>query len=269
MIRGLLLLALMSFPAVRAAAHDFYLVPDAFTVVGGQTLRVGFHNGDRFPESEDSPVIARLKDAQLWTAQGVVSIRNLRLDARRVVGTVDVPEDNGTSVLSARTAPNLITLAPDKFTAYLREEGLQEIIDWRGRHGESGNPGRERYSKFAKALLVVGTADASFAHRLDFPIEIIPEMNPADLRTGDRLSVLLVLHGKAAAGVQMEASWWDGKQSTTKPLGRTDLAGRIQVPIVTAGQWRLHSVIMERCAEPAIADGESLWTSVTFEVANR
>ena len=55
-------------------------------------------------------------------------------------------------------------------------------------------------------------------------------------------------------------------QATTDPVvvGKTDAQGRITVP-VSKGQWRLHTIHMERIAGDA--DWESLWTTLTFAVS--
>lgn len=247
-------------------AHDLYVLPDAFSVTAKTKLRVAFHNGDSFPESEVAPTIARLKDAQLLSARGPLSIQNLQVAGKRAVGSVDVPTGNGNLLLSVHTAPNFIELAPDKFIAYLKEEGLTQVIDWRSQHDEKAKPGRERYSKFAKSLLVSGAPDDFYGHSLGFPIEIIPEANPYMLHAGSQLPVRVMFRGTPAAGLQLETAWSGEGKSKTTVIGRTDAEGRIRVPLTAAGKWRLHSLMMERCAEPAVADWESFWASLTFEI---
>jgi hypothetical protein len=47
-------------------------------------------------------------------------------------------------------------------------------------------------------------------------------------------------------------------------VGRTDAQGRLSVP-VSKGQWRLHTIHMERASGDV--DWESVWTTLTFEVS--
>jgi uncharacterized GH25 family protein len=247
-------------------AHDFYILPDAFSVTPKSTVRLGFHNGDSFPESEVSPTIARVKDAQLVTAGGAVPIQNIQVSGKRAIGTVLVPEGVGNFLLSVHTAPNFIELAPDKFLAYLKEEGLANVINWRREHRDTAKPGRERYSKFAKSLLVSGAPNDFYKHTVGFPIEIVPEANPYTLHAGSQLPVRIMFRGEPAAGLQLETAWSGEGKSKTTVIGRTDSAGRITVPLSAAGKWRLHSLMMERYAESATADWESFWASLTFEI---
>lgn len=211
-------------------------------------------------------MLARLKDAELRSRGGTVTIEGIRVDGKRVVGNVEVPGRAGSLILSAHTSPNFISLEPGKFLDYLKDEGLAEVIRWRSDHREDKKASRERYSKFAKAILVSGAPDDSYKQALGFPIEIVPEANPYTLHAGSRLPVRVVFRGKPAPGLQLEAAWADGGKSKTTVIGRTDSEGRISVPLAATGKWPLHSLLMERCAELAVADWESFWASLTFEI---
>ncbi len=247
-------------------AHDLYLLPDTFRVAPKSTLSVGFHNGDSFPESEGAAHIERLKDAQLRSGSSTVPLKDLRVAGKRVVGTVEIPDRSGNFLVSVHIVPNFIEMTPDKFVAYVKEEGLTNVMDWRREHGEDKRPGKERYSKFAKSLLLSGMPDDFYRQSLGFTIEIIPEKNPYLLQAGDELPILIWFRGKPAVDLQLETAWSGKGKSKTTVIGRTDAEGRIKVPLPAAGKWRLHRIKMERCAEPAVAEWESFWASLTFEV---
>jgi len=266
MSRPARLLFLLLELIATAWAHDFYILPDAFDVGPKTKIQIAFHNGDSFPESEGAPVLVRLRDAELRSQGGTVAIQGLRIVGKRAIGTVEVPEHSGNLLLSGHTVPNFISLAPNEFLDYLKEEGLTSVIEWRSQHGEAKKPSRERYSKFAKALLVSGAPDDFFKQSLGFPIEIVPDANPSTLHAGSELPVRVVFRGKPTAGLQLEAAWSGNGRSETTVVGRTDTEGRISVPLSASGKWRLHSLVMERCAEPKAADWESFWASFTFEI---
>lgn len=252
--------------ATSLAAHDFYLLPSAFSITPGTKIKIAFHNGDSFPQSEAAPSLARLQEAQLLFAGGKIAVEGLQTEGKYVLGTVAIPEHPGDLVVSARTVPNLIELPSEQFLAYLKEEGLSSVMQWRSQHNESQKPGRERYSKFAKSLLVSGAPDDFYQHVIGFPIEIVPKIDPSTLHAGSSLPVKIIFQGKPAAGLQVEAAWTESGQSKTTVVGRTDEGGLLSIPLSSAGRWRLHSLKMERCTEPAVADWESFWTSLTFEI---
>ena len=115
-------------------------------------------------------------------------------------------------------------------------------------------------------MIVAGKPDDFYKQSSGFPIEIIPERNPYSQHAGDGLPVKVFFRGKPAAGLQLEAAWSAEGKSKTAVIGRTDAEGRILVPMAAAGKWRLHSLMMERCTQPAVADWESFWASLTFEI---
>jgi hypothetical protein len=79
--------------------------------------------------------------------------------------------------------------------------------------------------------------------------------------------VQVLLRGKPMADLQIEVAWLSKSgQAARKPTGRTGKDGRMIIPVPAAGIWKLHTVYMERCAEPAVADWESFWASLTFEI---
>jgi uncharacterized GH25 family protein len=262
-MRASLLLTLAAM--VNASAHDLYLMPERFHVVSGETVGVAVHDGDAFPDSEVSAAVERLRDASLGGLQGAAEVRNLHVDGKRVTGSVTVP-GNGDLLLTVRTIPNFIMLEADKFTAYLKEEGLTEVIEARARSGDAAKAGRERYSKFAKAILLAGAPDEQYRHAVGYAIEIVPEKNPYQLKAGDLLPVQVLFHGAPAAGLQLEAAWAGTGGGKVQVIGRTDTHGRITVPLASTGKWRLHSLKMERCSDASAADWESYWASLTFEI---
>jgi uncharacterized GH25 family protein len=170
---------------------------------------------------------------------------------------------SGDALLTLVAASNVITMQAGEFHEYLSEEGLTSALETRKRRGESDAPARERYTKFAKTIVRAGQGDGGFARAAGLPLEFVPERDPFTTGHGEALSVRLLFNGAPAADVQViVASTSDPKP---RAVGRTDAAGRIHVPL-DAGRWRLHAVLMERSAEPAIADWESYWATLTFEV---
>lgn len=248
---------------VAAQAHDLYLMPSTFFPAKGATITVGFHVGDSFPESEVGGRLDKLMDPRLIWRNGSAIVGNLRLDGKRDVGDVTTG-GTGELIAAVHTAPTLIELDPAKFTGYLKEEGLTGVIAWRDGHGESGKPGKERYSKYAKAILLAGSPNGFFSHAVGYTIEIIAEKNPYTLKPGDLLPIKVLFRGKPAADLQIETAWAGETERKTTVVGRTGPGGRMKVPLPSAGLWRIHTIKMERCAEPSVADWESFWASMTF-----
>lgn len=246
-------------------AHDLFIMPDSFRPERGARITIGFHVSDSFPDSEVGGRLERLRNPRLVWAGGGTDIVHLRTAGKRNVGDA-VVRGSGHVIAVVSTTPTVIELEPGKFTEYLKHEGLTETLQWRANHGESGKPGRERYSKYAKALLVVGAGDGFARHAVGHIIEIIPEADPYRLKPGDSLPIRVLFQGKPAEDLQVQTAWAAKGKSQMAIAGRTGREGRLRVPLHAAGLWRIHTIKMQRCAEPATADWESFWASVTFEL---
>ena len=255
----------LALGAVAVYAHDMYILPETFFPGVGAKVRTGFHVGDSFPDSEVSGRIERLVSPRVLWKGGSAPIANLHVEGERDLGDLTA-SGAGELVAAVNTMPAFIELEPAKFTDYLKEEGLSEVIAWRSAHSESGKPGRERYSKFAKSVLLSGPPNGFGQEKVGFTIEIIPEADLYKVKAGEALPVLVLFRGKPAAGLQIETAWAGKGESKTTIAGRTGSDGRLKVPLPFAGRWRLHTIRRERCAEPAVADWESFWASLTMEV---
>ena len=245
--------------------HDLYLLPSTFFAHAGGVIQVSMHNGDAFPESEGAPVFERVRDAQLGGRGGKADIQKMRVEGKEGRGEVMVP-GQGSLVLSLRTIPNFLSMKPDEFLAYLKEEGLDHVIAYRRDHGEVDKPSREMYAKFAKSLITAGAPDDFAAQPAGLTIEIVPEVNPASVHAGGMLPVKVLFEGKPAAGLQLESAWAGGGANKVEVIGRTDAEGRVKVPVAKNGIYRLHSLKMQRRADTKDADWDSFWASLTFEI---
>lgn len=245
-------------------AQELYLMPETFNVSPGQRIKVAIHSGDAFPDSEGAPPLATLKDASMYTAVGAYNMVNLRLDEKAAAVDVSI-KGPGTPVLAIRTLAGVVTRDAATFHESLRRRGLAEVIEWREKNNEGGKPGKERYSRFAKAILFNGKADDAYKRRVGHPLEIMPEQNPYALAPGAALPLRVLLRGRPAAGLQVEIAGVPTGKPPTKTTVRTDQSGRLQAP-VGPGKWRLNTVSLERCVDPTAADWESFAASLTFEL---
>ncbi|MBS1832091.1 MAG: DUF4198 domain-containing protein [Acidobacteria bacterium] len=259
----------MSFSASAVLAmaaltsHDLYLKLIPYQPSPGDMLRVEYHNGDSFPNSQVSTKIDRLKDTRI---EGGRDFFQFRVEGTATVADAKAPVNAGNFVAISRTVPNFIQLDAPKFEEYLKHEGLDSVIEWRKQNGETAKPGREIYSKYAKAVGVVSITSDGYAKPAGLTIEFIPMLNPYEIRPGFTLPVQVWFRGKPAPGLTVEASNASNGEVTKTVVGKTDLNGQILIPIPKSGLWKLHTIQMERRADTKEADWESFWASLTFEI---
>lgn len=257
---GLLLIA----SSLGAAAHDFWIEPSTFTPQTGQAVQLRLLVGEKL---HGDPVRRPAADG----------FRQFSIDdgaTRRPIGGRTGADPAGlTRVAGAGVQivvfhglPIPIELEAEKFNAYLLEEGLEAVVDARKAKGQLGSPGREVYSRNAKSLLRVGggAAESGGDRALGLPLELVAERNPYGLRPGDELPLRLLHEGKPLAGALVVAQ--HRQQPALSRWARSDGQGRVSLALGTSGLWLIKAVHMIPAADKAVADWESLWASLTFEL---
>jgi uncharacterized GH25 family protein len=251
--------------AVPSFGHDFWIEPSSFRPAPGDSVGLGLRVGEGFKGEVRARDSAKM-DRFMFVAPDGKSAPVPGDEGAEPAGTVKI-DQNGLYVIGYRSKRSSIELEPAKFEAYLREEGLERIIALRAERGESDKPGKEVYSRAAKAMLRAGTSAAGGHDRpLGLTFEIVPRRNPYELRAaGDELAVLFLLEGKPAAGVHAFAM----NQSHPSDLlsAVTDRDGVCTFRLARAGVWMIKAIHMAPAPPDTQADWESLWATLTFEIA--
>jgi uncharacterized GH25 family protein len=161
----------------------------------------------------------------------------------------------------------LVRLKANEFNEYLAEDGLPRILADREEQDELALPVVERYTKWAKAILRVGEqGDETFEEPVGHRIEIVPEIDPYELRQGGILPCRVLFEDEPLPGATVMATRAGGPRNESQ--GVTDAAGRARLQIAESGRWYLRTIHMVRPADDSEVQWESFWATVTFEVRN-
>ncbi|WP_051382694.1 DUF4198 domain-containing protein [Gloeobacter kilaueensis] len=251
--------------AAPAWSHDYWLMPEKLTAVPGEPIKVHLYYGDDFKIENERPFQKdRTPRFQLSSATGGRDLGATAKDGQ--LPLVDLRLDTpGTYLISLdRNAQNIV-LQPKEFEAYLSEEGLNDILVLRRKLGKAQSPGRERYARSIKSIIQLGTVfnDDVAGRTLGQTIEIVPEQNPARLRSGENLSVRIRFAGQPLVDQQINAFG-----PNRRLAARTDRAGRATFRLDEPGAWIVRLVHMRPCTSDCGAtDWESFWSSITFAIA--
>lgn len=261
MKRAALAAALVVIGAVPVFGHDFWIEPSAFRPAVGSTLGVRLVVGQRFRGDvlpRNPALIARFV---FVTDQGEVPVPGRAADDP--AGSVPI-ERPGLGLVAYRSLESELSLEPDKFEEYLKEEGLESVIAARAKRGESHKPSKELYSRAAKCLVQAGGEGATGFNRvLGLTLELVPEKNPYAAAGGGDLPVRLLFEGKPLPGALVAALPYDAPEK--KLSARTDRDGRVRFPL-SPGVWLVKAVQMTAVTGDPNADWRSVWASLTFEV---
>jgi len=262
---GALYLALALVIATPAFPHDLWIVPGKFVIQPGEKVRVFINSGDGFPVSDALVNVARIESLTFHsTSSGENRVTGFVADGKSLTAEITASEP-GTAALALALEPHLIRLKPEEFNQYLVGEGLTQLAKLREALGESEEPAVERYTKWAKALLIVGDQpDELWSRPTGLKMEIVPQAPPRALRRGATLPVVVLFEGKPLPDVTIVG----GRAGTPAHRVRavTDPDGEASVVLEEAGRWYLRALHVIRLQDDPQADWESFWTTITFEV---
>ena len=257
-MRRMMLAAAALLLADSVQAHDFWIEPSTFHPMPGATVAVGLRVGQNFI-GDPVPRLSRTIE-QFFIRQG---------GGEQPIGGSDNIDPAGilradghaTAIIAYRSSGSFVELEAKKFEDYLRQEGLERIVALRAERGEREKPGRERFYRFAKALLAGERPSAAVTKPLLLAYEIVPDDDPTV-----RLAPLhgrVLFDGKPLAGALVVAMLRG--DPATRLMARSDAHGTFSLNLPRAGVWLIKSVHMVRASYFSDADWVSLWATLTFE----
>ena len=253
--------------SLPGTAHEFWLWSETFSPPVGASVRLTLNVGEYF-----------VGDLAGFSAQSTASLRRYAtgvdqdLSARARTATPRAEfrlelAHAGTHLVAYDGNPTQITLAADKFHAYLHDEGLDAIVQQREDAKTAGMPGRERYRRCVKTLLKVGgKSDATYAVRTAQRLEILPLSDPLATAVGGPLEFSLLFDGKPIANRLVKA-WHKRDRQTVMIRAISNDAGKVVFNLPYAGPWMISIVHMIPATDTADADWDSYWGNLTFELA--
>lgn len=261
--------------ASSALAHEFWIQPTKFHARRGEPIGVGLMVGDGLPGepvARNPERIVRFDAVRLEPdGSGPTPASSTPIVGRpgdTPAGAVGL-RDDGPAILVFRSNHSRVELEAAKFEDYLREDGMEKIIDRRRARGQSNQPGREAYSRCAKALVSIGDAAPTAAPR-DQRVGLRHELLLLSVTDADPATPGVTLHLRdlfdnaplEGAQVCVRSARHEGE----KVCGRTDAAGEVRIDVPWTGMLLVSAVHMVEAPAELKADWESTWTSLTFEL---
>jgi uncharacterized GH25 family protein len=254
--------------ACPAAAHDFWIQPDAFRIdpktPTSLTLQVG-HGKER----RRSPI--RRDRITRFVAVGpqgaaVDLLPSLHLGEAGSDGDLRLA-DAGVYVLALQTDSRGESHLPaDRFNDYLRTEGVTPAIEARARTGRTGVEGSECYSRIAKAIVQAGRGGEArqdaVTRPLGLPLEIVPELDP--YKPGwTSLPVRVFYEGRPLAGALVKLTELTRDEAPLQTQ-LTDAQGRARFSMPQKGAWLLNVVWTKPLPASSSTDFETVFSSLSF-----
>jgi uncharacterized GH25 family protein len=268
------ILSLVAFGALAASsaasAHDFWIdaIPWSAPLAQDSVVEVGFSVGHAGAVKPWSPSTPRTVSMRVFGPDGAVVDATSFLAPAGRKGPHGGPvglAGSGLHLIAFETDEAFSDLPAEKFDAYVREEGLALIAD--AREDDATSPGRELYSRRAKALLAIGAAKGAAPRAIGQTLEVVALDNPHALSPDAPIRLRIDYEGAPLAGAVVKFESLD--IAILPPVRRkTDASGVVAFAHPKRGAWKA-SVVWSR----PIADNEpgrdraefrTVFSSLTF-----
>ncbi|WP_164721564.1 DUF4198 domain-containing protein [Silicimonas algicola] len=265
-MRSVLVLFLcMACIASLANAHEFWIDPVEPVVPEGGEVVASLRVGQAYEGSSYAYVPPNFRrfdyvwQGETRPVEGVIG--------DRPAATVAV-EGEGLMVLIHVTTDTFLTWDTfEMFESFVRHKDAEWTLAEHEARGISHEKVREVYSRYAKALVAVGSGEGADAEA-GLLTELVALENPYTGGAEDGLRVRLLYQGAPRGDAQIEVFEKDAAGVVTVSTVRTDAAGEAVVPAVPGRSYMLDAVVLrEPAADIAAAKNvswESLWANLTF-----
>ena len=259
-----ILLLLSVFIVTFAYSHEFWLAPNRYFFKKNDTVNIIPSVGEDFKAG----VWANREKRTLWVKCFSLQNGKEMSEPLKVSDSLPLtfkPQNIGNYLIALQSKPSFIALPGYKFEEYLKEDGIENMAQYRLNHNDTAKSSREFYQRCAKTLIQVGgVQDNSYKVKTNMPLEITPLTNPYNLKKQDSLAVRFEFKGKPLAN-QTVRSWCKAMDSLkVKAFHKTNAQGIAIIPIKENGEWMISLVKMELYDDTSKADYESFWGSYTF-----
>ncbi len=256
------------------SAHEFWLAPDKYFYNIRDIALIRFRVGENFTGDNWGGNKERIKQFIHYLPDGSKADLSDRLSMQKGDSARIPLQMAGTHMVTFNSTNSKIELDAEKFTDYLKEDGLESAIAYRSKYGETGKKGREFYQRSVKTIIQVGsTLTDACTKPCELPLDIIPFENPYTPPgiepRGNLLTVRfkVLFKGKTLAN-QLVKIWYKDEQGIKKMTEyRTNNRGIISAKRYS-GPFMVSTVYMERLSENPDADWQSYWASLNFEYSS-
>jgi hypothetical protein len=257
---GVLTIGLFAIVAI-AAAQESWIHSDKFVYASGNKLSVAFVTGRDFigrPWVKDNAVAG----LRLYGISGVFDLSDsIRYDQKENLNSL--LQANGTYMLALQSDNILRGFPADTFNLLLREYELDAVKNHRQKTNTTTSAARVYQRVFAKLIFQVGEKqDNTYEKPLGWPVEIIPDRNPASVKVGDQVRFKILFDGKPVFGVRAKL-WNRFDNRTTLQNIYTQQDGTIEARISSPGPWMVTVMKMIPSKEPGV-DWQSYLGSFVF-----
>jgi hypothetical protein len=243
-------------------SHDFWIEPNRFILEEPGKVQLMLKEGVDLKGNSLPYITDWFEDFTQTDSTGRAAINSIL--GNDPAASVELTD--GLTVIGYQSQRNFVDLGPEKFTKYLRDEGMDYVFKLREERGESDQNALEYFVRCAKSMLQTGDSSSGelYTTQLGYALELIPETDPYQLSPGNELGLRLLYLGAPIEDIRIRAFT---KDLLDQPIdARTASDGRVVLTLPRAGKWLIKAVHLIPIKNDPKARWESFWASLTFEL---
>ena len=254
---------LILFLVLPALAHEFWLEPQQYIFSRTDEINIRFRVGESFTGENWKGSREKVSELKLYYADIVDDLSDVLSDDEGDSLQFSIHEE-GTAVVTFNNINSFIELEAEKFNAYLLEDGLQSVLDYRKQHNETDSVGREFYQRSVKTIVQVGALKTPvFKKQTTLPVDIIPLSHPYQLKNGDSLTIKVLFKNEPLVNAKIRV-WHKLLNRAGDTWFISNEKGEFSFPVNTIGEWMVSCVTMIRLTDDPKAQWQSYWGSLTW-----
>jgi hypothetical protein len=254
--------------ATMAVSHELWIDTPDFQPPKNQPFPIELRNGENLQGINLSYFDNRM--VEFFYDQGAITPANARSGDLPAL-TIPPQADGLLRVVYVSTPQRIYYTGMDKFAAFARHKDFEWAIQMHTDNAFPTDRFGERYTRYSKALIGVGTAQGrDKTYGLD--VEFTALDNPYTDDPSSGLLVLLQYENAPRADAQVEVFEKSPTGDVRVFTTRTDDMGVATIPVKEGHKYLLDHVVLRPLPPEARSSDtdpvwESLWAALTFEVA--
>ncbi|MDL2259547.1 DUF4198 domain-containing protein [Deltaproteobacteria bacterium OttesenSCG-928-K17] len=251
-----LAVVMLFFGVSAAAAHEIWAIAE--NPGEGKPLVAILGYGHEFPHGEE---IAPERLKIFYPLKVIDSKGNelaLKPGDKNFKAVTEKPVEKGTYMIQTGYMPTFWSKGPDGSVMKPKNE-------------VPGATTCERYSRSAKGIVNIGGASDDFVTKpIGTKLEIVPLVNPAQVKVGQDFPIQVLYDGKPLRNAQVKGTIEGNKYAEAGNrdfFGLTNRDGKLNMVPLKGGNWTLAVEIRDEFPDKAVCDDEAGDATLTFYIA--
>lgn len=260
------------FISTISFAHEFWLAPASYIGKAGQVFNIRFKVGENFTGINWKGNNKKVQQLAQYEPDGTINDLS-SLIQKNGDSLQTTLYKTGTHLFIFQSTNSFIELDAKKFNEYLKEDGIENTIDYRKKNKEWNLPAKEYYQRSVKTLVNVlgdsnqeASKNPAITNPTTLPLDIIPTINPYQLNSktvNPTIQFTILFKGQPVSNALVNHWQKTTNGKTIRIVKHSNAKGQVAF-LQAAGETMISCVHMVKHTADTTANWQSYWGSLTY-----